>query len=438
MRNIYIRWMLPIWLALAPAAFAQIAEDEPTTTTGFSAIMESQATELSLPSEAIPERLQNVWETKLIGGDLTEITYGDLIEAALIFLFFCALIAVGRIVASGIVIPRLKKLDEATPSLAVDQALLALRKTKATPFFLLAIFLALRAIPLPAWFIYAFRILTVGAFAYQLIVWGEALLSNWLVYTKQRRIEADPSSVTALGALSFFGRIALWAVIIVLAIVALGLSDRLTPLLAGIGIGGIAIAFALQNILSDIFCSIAILLDKPFVVGDFIISGEQMGVVESIGIKTTRVRSLSGEQIIFPNADLIGSRIRNYKRMFERRVLFTIGVIYSTPADKLRKIPQIIREAVEAQEKTRFDRAHFARYGNFSLDFEAVYYVLDSNYNVYMDIHQAINLMIFDRFTAEGLEFAFPTQTLHVVSEENNGTGERKPVTELTTSQQKG
>ena len=137
-----------------------------------------------------------------------------------------------------------------------------------------------------------------------------------------------------------------------------------------------------------------------------------MGTVEHVGLKTTRVRSLSGEQIVFSNTDLLSSRIRNFRRMNERRILFTIGVTYQTPRDQLIKIPTIIREAVEAQESTRFDRSHFKEYGDFSLNFETVYYVLGPDYNTYMDIQQAINLCIHERFEEEGIEFAYPTQTL--------------------------
>jgi small-conductance mechanosensitive channel len=155
-------------------------------------------------------------------------------------------------------------------------------------------------------------------------------------------------------------------------------------------------------------------LDKPFVVGDFIVTGDFMGTVEQIGVKTTRVRSLGGEQIIFANGDLLGSRVRNYKRMAERRVLFRFGVVYQTTADQLERIPAMMRAIAEEQPGVRFDRAHFAAYGDFALDFEVVYYVLAPDYNIYMDTQQAINLAIFRRFEAEGIGFAYPTQTLYV------------------------
>ena len=188
--------------------------------------------------------------------------------------------------------------------------------------------------------------------------------------------------------------------------------------------GGIAIALAAQNILGDLFASLSIVLDKPFVVGDFLIIGDFLGSVEKVGIKTTRLRSLSGEQLVFSNNDLLNSRIRNYGRMYERRVVFSLGVTYQTPSEKLKRIPDIVRKAVEAQENVReavetqedvrFDRAHFQKYGDFALIFEIVYYVLSADYAQYMDVQQAINLRIYEDFEENEIEFAYPTQTVYV------------------------
>jgi small-conductance mechanosensitive channel len=186
--------------------------------------------------------------------------------------------------------------------------------------------------------------------------------------------------------------------------------------MASLGVAGIAVALALQNVLSDLFASMSIALDKPFVIGDFIIIGDFMGTVEKIGVKTTRLRSLSGEYLIFANSDMLSSRIRNYTRMHERRIVFSLGVTYNTPYEKLHLIPTMIQKIIEAQEETRFDRAHFASYGDFSLNFEIVYYVLSADYNRYMDIQQAINLAIFKAFEDTGIEFAFPTQTLYMAN----------------------
>jgi small-conductance mechanosensitive channel len=203
-----------------------------------------------------------------------------------------------------------------------------------------------------------------------------------------------------------------WAAVLLVLLDNLGVN--ITTLIAGLGVGGIAVALAAQNVLGDLFSSLSIVLDKPFVVGDFIVIGEFMGSVEHVGLKTTRLRSLSGEQVVFSNTDLLNSRIRNYGRMFERRVVSKIGVTYQTPAGKLRRIPTIIRDIVEAQDKVRFDRAHFQTFGDSALTFEFVYYVLTPEYNYYMDVQQSINLALFEQLAAEGVEFAYPTQTVFV------------------------
>jgi small-conductance mechanosensitive channel len=191
---------------------------------------------------------------------------------------------------------------------------------------------------------------------------------------------------------------------------------------AGLGIGGIAVALAMQNILGDLFASMAIVLDKPFRVGDFIIVNDQPGTVEKVGLKTTRVKSLWGEQLVFANAKLLNSDIKNYKRLQERRIAFGVGVTYETPLEKLRAIPGWLKAAVEAQPDVRFDRAHFKSYGDFSLDFEIVYYVLGPEFNLYMDRQQAINLAIFAKFAAEGVQFAYPTRTLYLRQEAAAGS----------------
>jgi small-conductance mechanosensitive channel len=186
----------------------------------------------------------------------------------------------------------------------------------------------------------------------------------------------------------------------------------ITTIITGLGIGGIAIALAAQTILGDLFSYLVIFFDKPFEIGDFIIVDDKMGTVEYIGIKTTRLRTLSGEQLVCSNTDLTNSRVHNYKRMERRRVVFNFGVVYGTPAEKLQKIPLMMKAAIEAQKLTQFDRAHFLSFGAYSLDFEVVYYVLSADYNQYMDIQQNINLQLFTQFEEAQIEFAFPTQTV--------------------------
>lgn len=243
------------------------------------------------------------------------------------------------------------------------------------------------------------------------------VLVDWLLVRWEKSAGGGAGSPTAAGSLTGLRWLILlvtYALILLLALQNTGVD--VTSLIAGLGIGGIAVALAMQNILGDLFASLTIALDKPFVIDDFIVVGSEMGTVEHIGLKTTRVRSLSGEQLVFGNADLLSSRIRNYKRMSERRVVFGFGVVYDTPPETIEAISAIVRRAVEAQDNVRFDRCHFYRFGASSLDFEAVYYINSPDYNAHMDAQQAVHLAIARAFRERRIEFAFPTQTLHVAA----------------------
>lgn len=273
-------------------------------------------------------------------------------------------------------------------------------------------------------FLITWSVLALALIA-QAALWANGMIHFAVTRYGRERMAHDPAAVTTAAAVAFLGRIVVWSLALLLILDNLGIN--VTALIAGLGIGGIAVALAAQNVLGDLFASLAIVLDKPFVLGDFIIVGDLMGTVEHIGIKTTRVRSLSGEQLIFSNSDLLTSRVRNFKRMRERRVVFSIGVTYDTPAAKVKAIPGMLREAVEAQSSIRFDRAHFKEYGDSSLVFEVVYLVLSPDYNLYMDIQQQINFHLLDRFAREGIQFAFPTRTVHAqvsLLGEGKGKGE--------------
>ena len=264
--------------------------------------------------------------------------------------------------------------------------------------------------------------LVIGGRAHEIIARGFvlvlliqfALWANQAMRSLLERYRSDeslgPGRRTGLAAIGFVGRLVLFTLVLLLALENLGI--HVNTLLAGLGISSLAVALALQNILGDLFASLSIVFDKPFEIGDFIIVDQHLGTVEHVGLRTTRIRSLSGEQLVFANNDLIKSRIRNYKRMAERRVVFSVGVTYGTPREQVAGIAGTIRKIVEAEEKVRFDRSHFKEFGAFSLNFETVYWVLDPDYTLYMDIQQRINLAIMEAFQSQGIEFAFPTQTL--------------------------
>ena len=209
-----------------------------------------------------------------------------------------------------------------------------------------------------------------------------------------------------------------WIVAFLLVISNMGVN--VTSLLAGLGVGGIAIAFALQSILEDIFSSFSIYFDKPFEVGDFIIIGDELGTVKKIGLKTTRIKHLKGQELVVSNRELTSSKIHNYKKMKKRRISFSFGVEYGTSLIKLKKINKIVKTIIDKLELAQIDRIHFKEFGDFSLNFEAVYYLDSKEYGTYMDIQQKINFQLLKEFKKEKIEFAFPTQTIHIRGNKSN------------------
>lgn len=276
----------------------------------------------------------------------------------------------------------------------------------------IALLVALR---LPA-FPDLFETIIDGSLVVILVVQTIFLLQRVLEYLFVQHLPDAPQDAAELPAvLRVSLMLVLWIFGVLLILSNLGIN--VVSLVAGLGIGGIAIALAVQNILGDIFSSYSLYFDKPFKEGDFIIVGQHMGTVKKIGLKTTRLESLDGEEIVISNQELTSTRVRNYKRMHQRRVVLHFGVLYDTPPAMMRKIPTMVREVIEATENVRFDRAHFKQFGDSSLDFEVVYYMLNSNYNAYMDAQEQINLAIMERFAQHAIGFAFPTRTVHLVKE---------------------
>ncbi len=309
-------------------------------------------------------------------------------------------------IVRGFIARRLKKRTADHPI----RTLLMLRSlTEATTrLFMVAVatWLAMRWLEIPE------RLDRILVTAILVIVWFQVGL--WMSAAVRQLIEArrgheiaEAEGAASVNILRFVSLLIVWTIAFLMLLTNLGV--EIMPLVAGLGIGGVAIALAVQNVLGDLFASLSIALDKPFRIGDFIITGQEMGAVERIGIKSTHLRSLSGELIVMPNGELLKSRLRNYTNMWERRMTLQVSIPYETERARVAEVPAIIERAIRAQPKTRFDRAHFASLGASALVYEAVYFVLDPDFNLSMDIQQAVNLALIDEFGKRGIEFAYPT-----------------------------
>lgn len=246
----------------------------------------------------------------------------------------------------------------------------------------------------------------------QIAIWGLKAIAIWKEGYLKIKVGKDRSAASAIGLMSTGIQTIFLAALILMCLSNLGVD--IAALIAGLGIGGIAVALAAQNILGDLFGSLSIVLDKPFIVGDFIVVGNDMGTVENIGIKTTRLRSLSGEELIFANKDLLESRVKNFKRMYERRAVLNFDISYFTPVEKLKSIPQWIEGFVKEQDLLRFERCHLSTFTEASLKYELVYWVTDPDQGKYMDRQQALIYKILRRFQEEDIRFALGTRAVKV------------------------
>lgn len=311
------------------------------------------------------------------------------------------------------IVKKLRKVADRTKAEVDDLLIKIVDKIGWYFYVFFAIYVALKFIQVPdavnVFFAYATPIVVVF-----IIVRS---LQQFVDYGMRKLVKEKPKE-TETPVVNVLGRIlrgALWALAFVYIISLFGYD--VTTVVASFGVIGIVLAFGLQHILSDIFASFSIFFDKPFEVGDFIIVGDNLGVVKKVGIKSTRIQSLWGQEVVIPNKELTSARINNYKEMERRRVQFSFGVVYGTSAEKLEKVLEITKEIVDKIELAELDRVHFKEYGDYSLNFEVVYYVNTPDYNTYMDIQQEINLSLKKRFEKEEISFAYPTQTVIVNKE---------------------
>lgn len=342
----------------------------------------------------------------------------------LVALVVVAAVAAGLDAVKSILARRLAALAARTDAKWDDIAVAALRSTKLLVLIIVGIYAGASFLALPDKAQLFIGRVTITAVLIQVAIWGDRALRTWLVATRAQRNE-DPDRITSSAAIAFLVRVALWAVVALMVLDNLGVN--ITTLVASLGIGGIAIALAVQSILGDLFASLSIVLDKPFVVGDFIIVDKMLGTVEKIGLKTTRVRSLSGEQIVFSNNDLLKSRIQNLRRMESRRVVFQFGVSHLTPATLLRGLPEMVQQIVAAQPQVRFDRAHLAGIAAPVFNYEVVYYVDNTDYTVYMNVQQEIYLSILAGLEERGVSLALPVQLVRLAREPAHTAPEAAP-----------
>ena len=348
---------------------------------------------------------------------LNQIYFGNTIKVYLIALgIFVGCILLIKI-AEKIVLYRLRKWADKTETTLDDFLIKGIEKSVVPLLYYGALYIAITSLTLDDKTKNIVEIVSLVLLTFFIV----RFISSTIMFTLThfiKRQERGEEKARQLRGMTVLINIFVWAIGVVFLMDNLGFD--ISAVIAGLGIGGIAIALAAQAILGDLFSYFVIFFDRPFEVGDFITVQDKVGTVEYTGIKTTRVRAITGEQLVFSNTDLTNSRVHNFKKMEERRVLFRLGVVYQTSAAKLEEIPKIVKEIIEKHNDVRFDRGHFATYGDFSLNFEFVYYIIGSEYVKYMDTQQSINMKIYKEFENRGIEFAYPTQTLFINKEEKH------------------
>jgi small-conductance mechanosensitive channel len=323
-----------------------------------------------------------------------------------LFVFFTAIVFFA--IVQKVIIVRLNKLADKTKTDLDDTLISIVRGIRPAFYSFAAIYLASRTLSLHPFALKGLSIILVIWIAVQ-VVFALQKLIDYSV-NKRSKIEEDESTNAAYSYLANIAKALLWVFAILGVLANFGVN--ITSVLAGLGIAGIAVGLALQNILGDLFSSFAIYFDKPFVKGDVISIGEHTGTVEHVGIKTTRIRALQGEEIVISNQELTSSRVQNFRKLEERRVKFNFGILYETPLDKVKKVPSIIENIIHEIKNARIDRVHFSDLGDSALIFEVIYFVSSNKYVDKMDVQQKINTALMEKLNKEGISFAYPTQKI--------------------------
>lgn len=339
------------------------------------------------------------------------VDFSKIVSATLVFLVLTGLFWLIRM----IVLVRMKALASKTSSTFDDVIVDSIHNIRAWVYSLVALYAALQFFSLPELVGRVIDGVFYFAIVWQLIeiatVFADYLVSKYVAKDEDGDGVVDPNAATASSMIALIVRIVLWVMGVIFVLSNVGI--EVTSLIAGLGIGGIAIAFALQGVLGDLFASFSIYFDRPFRVGDFIVIGTDMGTVQKIGIKSTRIQTLQGEELVVSNTELTTARVQNFKKMDQRRIVTQFGVTYETPQERLQEIPGVVSRIFEALDGVHLDRVHFASFGDSALIFELVYFVESSDYAVFMDIQQAFNFDLMTRFAELDIEFAYPTQTIY-------------------------
>lgn len=342
---------------------------------------------------------------EILGKTLLGNTYMDYIAALVVFTLALLVFKIFR----EIILTKLKKFADKTET-DIDDTFIEIFCSIRPPFYaILSIYISLFFVNIAENFFNIIFYILLAVIGYQASV-AFSILIDYVIRKKTIK-EEEPNAQAAFRLLGNLVKGVVWVVVFLFILSNMGVN--VTSLVGALGIGGIAVALAIQNILNDLFSSFAIYFDKPFEVGDFIIVGNDMGTVEYIGVKTTRLRDLGGEELVISNQELTTARVHNYQKLSDRRIVFHFGVTYETSVEVLKNIPIKIKEIIDALDMARFDRAHFYRFDESALTFEVVYYILSSEYNDYMNVQQEINLKIKKAVEEEGSGFAYPTRTIY-------------------------
>ena len=341
-----------------------------------------------------------------------------LFENPMVNWFFFILTSVGSYIGLKFLIntfnSQMEKKFSKNSRVSISYIRIIFKQTKLFFLVIVSIFIGSVWIKLPSDLGVYLRTIVFFAVWIQIAIWINEFINNYIDIRNNKNNDSEEK--TTMNALKTVLRIVLWSIIFIMLVDNIP-GVQITALITSLGIGGIAIGLALQNVLGDLFASLSISLDKPFVIGDLIQVDNFFGTVEKIGLKSTRLRSISGEQLIFSNSDLLNSRVHNFKRLERRRVVITLGVLYQTTPEQLRLIPELIKSIFSEEEGVTLDRVHLANFGDFSINFDLVYWVESADFSIHMDQKQTVLLRIFDKFIEHDISFAYPTQSIFI---ENN------------------